>query len=274
MIRCHGAARTHYSTLTIQEVALAYEVAYLIIGRPGARGLFAIGLLVIALIAGGVYTAETTSVKPAQSKSGSMAPSEVTPTPAITRYHSETATLHYMVDAGVQLLEHVTSAVRPPQAVTPPMHSLVTHYGEQYNGQILGCGNGYYASDNPTIVAVGPEWEGQMPCGTLLQICGAGGCIVAQRQDSCPGCSPILFDLSESAFATVCGVPSGVCNATVSIVQPCDGMDLGWEDRPQRERTSLDDLAEAALLASPPSPSSPTPAIESPTPTCHAGVAE
>jgi hypothetical protein len=129
------------------------------------------------------------------------------------------------------------------------MQSLVTHYGEQYNGRILGCGNDYYSSDNPTIVAVGPDWEGTMPCGTLLQICGSGGCIVAQRQDACPGCSQALFDLSESAFAAVCGVPRGVCNATVAIVRTCDAMNLGWEDRPQRERTILDDLAEAALLA-------------------------
>jgi hypothetical protein len=145
------------------------------------------------------------------------------------------------------------------------MQSLVTHYGEQYNGKILGCGNDYYSSDNPTIVAVSPHWEGQMPCGTLLQICGEGGCIVAHRQDSCPGCSPVLFDLSESAFAAVCGVPVGVCSATVAILRACDGLDLAWEDRPERERTVLHDLAEAPLLTAPPKeaasvPQAPTPA--------------
>ncbi len=129
------------------------------------------------------------------------------------------------------------------------MPSLVTHYGESYNGQILGCGNGYYSSDNPTIVAVSPARYGEMPCGTQLQICGAGGCIIAVRQDACPGCSASLFDLSESAFMSVCGVDSGVCDATVSIVVTCDSMDLGWEDRPQPTHTTLDDISDDVLIA-------------------------
>jgi hypothetical protein len=140
------------------------------------------------------------------------------------------------------------------------MPSIVTHYGEAYNGSVLGCGTGLYESDNPTIVAVGPELYSEIPCGTLLQICGDGGCIVAQRQDACPGCAPILFDLSEAAFAAVCGAPSGVCAATVSVLQTCGTLDLAWEDRPEppeapeRRRTPLDDLAEAALLALPQEP--------------------
>jgi hypothetical protein len=129
-----------------------------------------------------------------------------------------------------------------------PTQSLVTHYGESYNGQTLGCGTGLYSSDNPTIVAVSPAREGEMPCGTQLQICGAGGCIIALRQDSCPGCSASLFDLSESAFAAVCGAPSGVCSATVGVVHTCDSMDLSWQERPPRQREVLDDLAEAPLL--------------------------
>src|SRR5690606_37272122 len=108
--------------------------------------------------------------------------------------------------ASLELAEHIAESTKPLQALTEPMPSLVTHYGEAYNGSILGCGTGYYSSDNPTIVAVGPALYAQIPCGTLLQICGEGGCIVGQRQDACPGCSPVLFDLSESAFAAVCGI--------------------------------------------------------------------
>jgi hypothetical protein len=175
------------------------------------------------------------------------------------RRRAEHTAFSYVFDASMELAEHIAESVQPPTAITAPMPSLVTHYGEAFNGSILGCGTGHYSSDNPTIVAVGPGREGEMPCGTLLQICGYGGCITAQRQDACPGCSPIVFDLSESAFAAVCGQPSGVCEATVSIVETCTTLDLAWEDRPapepavwERERTMLDDLSENALLLLPP----------------------
>ena len=90
-----------------------------------------------------------------------------------------------------------------------------------------------------------------MPCGTQLQICGNGGCILAQRQDACPGCSASVFDLSESAFMGVCGIDSGVCDATVSVVVTCD-VDLAWEERPAPPvppPNSLDELPEAPTLA-------------------------
>ena len=168
--------------------------------------------------------------------------------------------MRYVFDASLELAEHIAESVRPPVPATDPMPSLVTHYGEAFNGNVLGCGTGYYSSDNPTIVAVSPALYAQIPCGTLLQICGDGGCIVAQRQDACPGCSPVLFDLSEAAFAAVCGVPSGVCAANVSILQTCSSIDLAWEDRPEppeepeRIPSALDDLAEAPFLAEAPEP--------------------
>jgi hypothetical protein len=174
------------------------------------------------------------------------------------RQHSESTAFRYVFDASMELAEHIAESVQPLTTVTAPMPSLVTHYGEAFNGSILGCGTGYYSSDNPTIVAVSPAREGEMPCGTWLEICGYGGCITAQRQDACPGCSASLFDLSESAFAAVCGQPTGVCEATVSIVETCTSVDLAWQDRPLqpppvwvRERTALDDLSEAALLSLP-----------------------
>jgi hypothetical protein len=186
--------------------------------------------VVIALFAGGAIELRTHEVAVKQAAQTPPA-AKVLTTPAVSRHHAESAALRYVVDSSFDLAEHIAHAVRPPEAVEAPRQALVTHYGESYNGQVLGCGTGYYDSNNPTIVAVGPALYGQMPCGTLLQICGAGGCIIAKRQDACPGCVASLFDLSESAFAGVCGQPSGVCSATVVIVKTCDALDLGWEDR-------------------------------------------
>ena len=83
----------------------------------------------------------------------------------------------------------------------------------------LACG-GIYASDNPSIVAVGPSRNGEFPCGTFVQICGAIGCLVGQRVDSCPGCSANLVDLSEAGIAQACGVNTSTCEVTMQKVAP------------------------------------------------------
>jgi hypothetical protein len=89
----------------------------------------------------------------------------------------------------------------------------------------MGCG-GVYASEDETIVAVGPEREAQLPCGTLLAVCGPGGCVLAVRQDGCPGCGPGVFDLSEAGLARVCGPGSGVCRALLQPLQRRLGLEL------------------------------------------------
>ena len=99
--------------------------------------------------------------------------------------------------------------------------TYLTHYGESYNGQVLGCGYGNYSSDDATIVAVGPARSGSWPCGTLLQICGPVKCTLAMRKDSCPGCSPYVLDLSEAGIGEVCGAGTDVCQATVNPVVLC-----------------------------------------------------
>jgi hypothetical protein len=106
-------------------------------------------------------------------------------------------------------------ASQPMIAAGPPIEIKVTHYGIDYNGLTLGCGNGYYTSENETIVAVGPERHSEWPCGTPLQICGPYGCISASRQDACPGCSANVLDLSEAGIDRVCGDNASVCNAQV-----------------------------------------------------------
>ena len=94
----------------------------------------------------------------------------------------------------------------------------VTHYGESFNGQTLGCGGARYASDDAGIVAVGPERDGEWPCGTLFRVCGPGGCVLGERKDGCPGCDAYHVDLSEEGLYLVCGPGSGVCRASLEVV--------------------------------------------------------
>jgi len=105
----------------------------------------------------------------------------------------------------------------PPQFVpqTPPAGGYATHYGSQYNGQPLGCGAGLYASDDPSIVAVGPANFRDWSCGAVMRICGPAGCLIAVRQDSCPGCTTNVVDLSESGLELVCGYSASACRVTI-----------------------------------------------------------
>ena len=111
------------------------------------------------------------------------------------------------------------SAGAPGAAQPGAIAGWVTHYGESYQGQSLGCGTGVYRSDDPTIIAVGPARYGEWPCGTHLRICGPAGCIEATRQDACPGCSANVWDLAEAGFGAVCGPEaSGSCEVTIERV--------------------------------------------------------
>ncbi|HWO73125.1 MAG TPA: hypothetical protein VNN21_06165 [Dehalococcoidia bacterium] len=120
-----------------------------------------------------------------------------------------------------------------PQAVAPPPAEVVeyrpvsaalrgwaTHYGESFAGQPLGCGYGPYYPWDASIVAVGPSRYREWPCGTLLQVCGPAGCIVAVRQDSCPGCASNVVDLSEAGNELVCGSPPHTCRVTIQRLRP------------------------------------------------------
>lgn len=106
-----------------------------------------------------------------------------------------------------------------PAPSTPIIRGWATHYGESYEGGVLGCGTGYYGTDNPEIVAVGPSRYAEWPCGTKLRVCGPAGCIVATRHDACPGCSPYVLDLSEAGNELVCGDPPHTCRATVQLIE-------------------------------------------------------
>jgi hypothetical protein len=93
-----------------------------------------------------------------------------------------------------------------------------THYGFYFAGLPMGCW-GIYDPYDPTILAVGPALAQWWPCGTQVQVCGHLGCIVAVRQDSCPGCGPYLIDLSEAGIAMVCGEGTSTCDVQIQELQ-------------------------------------------------------
>jgi hypothetical protein len=99
-------------------------------------------------------------------------------------------------------------------ALSQPIDGIVTHYGIAYAGNVLGCG-GRYTPEDTTIAAVGGRDDGEWPCGTLLQVCGAAGCLFASRQDSCPGCGPGHVDLSEAGIGIACGPGADVCDVRI-----------------------------------------------------------
>jgi hypothetical protein len=109
--------------------------------------------------------------------------------------------------------------VAEPLPTTPIISGWATHYGESYQDGVLGCGTGYYDTDNPDIIAVGPSRYAEWPCGTKLRVCGPAGCITATRHDACPGCSPVVLDLSEAGNKQVCGDPPYTCRATIQLIE-------------------------------------------------------
>jgi len=103
-----------------------------------------------------------------------------------------------------------------PEEDPPPglLNGTVTHYGVEFEGLPLACG-GVYHTDDPTIIAVGPDHYADWPCGTPLEVCGPGGCIEGVRRDSCPGCAPNQLDLSEAGVFIVCGPGESTCAVTI-----------------------------------------------------------
>ena len=151
----------------------------------------------------------------------SSAPLILAPAPAPSLQPRLTVTPRKIMAVASRISQHAQLMVPSVVPLSASSTTYLTHYGESYNGQVLGCGGGYYSSDNATIVAVGPGRASAWPCGTMLQICGPVSCALAVRQDSCPGCSPYVLDLSEAGIGQVCGAGTEVCKATVNAVTLC-----------------------------------------------------
>lgn len=203
---------------------------YLILIRSGVRGIVGIGLLTVALIAGGGAQQHEL--------------------PFLSNYVHTT----YLEAAEVapDIVETTPLPLPPPAppreavpVITPvglPEPGLVTHYGVQYNGNPMGCRGDSYSSENETIIAVGPADYGEWPCGTTLRVCGPGGCIVGFRQDSCPGCGNNHLDLSESGINSVCGDQADICR--VQIEEVIFEVDPVWQDEDPNRYYEVDSLPE------------------------------
>jgi hypothetical protein len=116
-----------------------------------------------------------------------------------------------------------TSSLPAPPEGTELLLGSITSYNDALAGSTLGCnGYGVYNPDDPTVIAVGPDYYEEWPCGTRLGLCGIDAqsgvitnCIVGIRQDSCPGCISIHLDVSRAAFELLCG--PGVIRCAVAI---------------------------------------------------------
>jgi hypothetical protein len=169
--------------------------------------------------------------------------------------------------------------VGSPAPISEPIPGWITHYGDSFNGGTLGCGYGVYTSEDPTIIAVSPARYEQLPCGTLIEMCGPGGCLVGMRKDSCPGCIDNGFDLSEAAIARVCGQGSDVCKANVNAIGICGPADFALPkpvptEPPLEFRTSMDALERSMSIEqagfAPQTRTMMTAPAEPPTPACQA----
>jgi hypothetical protein len=186
--------------------------------RPGSRGFIGIGCLAVALFSGGIDKPAFRDIISTNRVQTQLSRDAIELQTAFKRPHVAAAIVG---KAALQFGREAAQTRELIEYLYPPSPIWVTHYGESYNGYKLGCGIGAYASSNPTIVAVGLEREAEWPCGTLLEICGPGGCQVVSRQDGCPGCGAYVLDLSEAGIARVCGPGAGVCRATVQAVAFC-----------------------------------------------------
>ena len=219
-----------------------------------------IGLLVLVLSAGGKFSEEN--------RPGFL-------TNWDWEYTSETSSQHFEAEvAGVEAAaapelppEEVVAAPVPIIVPMGPLYQVIaTHYGVAYNGRTLGCGTGYYTSENPSILAVGPTRSYEWPGGTVLEICGHLACNLVVRQDACPGCSRNVVDLSESGLDMLCGYQTSTCRVTIQkvmLIEPEPPPEPEPSPAPiAEEEVEVAATPEPAPTATPPPSEEPAPEVE------------
>ena len=194
-------------------------------------GFGAIGFLVIVLLLGGEGEADLDPRPPNATPALAQAPDSETPDMPGLNVMAE------LLSALSDTLQQLQS-LKQPSTPSEPVSAWITHYADRFNQRTVGCHDyGLYSSDDPTIVAVNPTLYEEIPCGSLLELCGPGGCLLAARKDSCPGCRPDGFDLSEAGFQEVCGDADGVCTASVRVLTTCQVRKFG---KPAHEAALLE----------------------------------
>jgi hypothetical protein len=128
--------------------------------------------------------------------------------------------------APVAVQPTLVPTIAPAPANTPlapiatrEANGFVTNYGEAYEDLPLGCpGYGVYHSADATIAASAYDLATgarAFQCGTVLELCGVGGCQVVIVKDACPGCAWNQLDLSEAAKVAVCGDVRNNCAVSI-----------------------------------------------------------
>ena len=156
-------------------------------------------------------------------------PPTATPEPPTPTPEPPTPTPTFAVPDNVPLLgEYVPPTATPTPTRTPaddpdeevdadgPVAANATRYADSLEGNSMACG-GAFDQDNQFVVAVSLAYDQAWKCGTQLEICGPGGCIVGVRTDTCPGCPGADIDMSRAGIDAVCGNQTG-CAVTIRKV--------------------------------------------------------
>jgi expansin (peptidoglycan-binding protein) len=108
------------------------------------------------------------------------------------------------------------AAAVPVLAASTQVTGIATHY-------VLPAAGGNCSYPAPPadglFVALSPaEYDGAAACGTYLEVTGPGGSVRAEVIDQCPPCQAGHIDLSETAFAKLAPLATGLIHVTYRVI--------------------------------------------------------